>query len=278
MTVVPILSEMEYAAHLQQERIRIAKFGDQFWRFVAPGMVQPLHLLAGVSAQDFQLVSKKVLGAQARSLDGSGNGTIPVHLLSDLQNFSPSEYSAVVRRHLRKAREDFFLETDQDSSDTLLDQYYRIYHSANERTGRSSAGRDLFLKSWHRRLTSRMGCFICCREQVSSQVVGFLWGFVVRDAGYLHTVAVHSDYMSSNINSFLVDGMLWHFKTAGVRWVSMGQHFRERQGIVEYKRRLGFPVVPLPAFTTLFRPLEVAMRIIVPHKLYRFQGSSSYSE
>jgi hypothetical protein len=278
MAGVPVLSEKEYSRYLQQERIKIVEFGDRMWRFVAPGMVQPLHLLAGVPAQEFALVSRKFLGVQARSLEGVGNGSIPLHLLRDLQNFSPSGYSSVIRRHLKRARKEFFLETDQNSSERLLEEYYRIYRSANERNGRKSVQRDVFLKSWYRRLTSGSGYFLYCREQSSGQVVGFLWGVVIQDAGYLHTVAVDSSYMSFNINALLVDGMLWSFRSAGVRWVSMGQHFREKPGIVEYKRRLAFPVVKLPAFTKVWRPLELAMKIAVPDKLYRFRGYDECQE
>jgi hypothetical protein len=136
-TTVVSLTEEELANWKREQGELVVCHHERYWTQIRPGFYQPIHLLAPLSADQAAspvLLSWGFRAALDESAAVAANGTIPVHLLSDLESYDLQKFSKNRRKHLQKYLKQIeFVELVTPR--LLHEQGYEVYLSAMVRTG-----------------------------------------------------------------------------------------------------------------------------------------------
>jgi hypothetical protein len=203
---------------------------------------------------------------------GIANGSMPIHLLTDVENYDISVLSSKKRNKLRNCRKKVNL-VQILKPDLLKQQGYQVYRSAQQRTG---YGRKLTLDEFHNIVD---GYFNLKNQLVLGGLVnGELGGYVLAnalgDTAYINAVNLDSAALSTNIGTCLIYSLVQACRRSGcIRKVVYGQDTPEDRPLTLYKVEMGFPVVHVPSRVWLAPIFKTIVRHHRPYAYYRLTGN-----
>ena len=104
---------------------------------------------------------------------------------------------------------------------------------------------------------------------------GYQEAYVVERVLYLRELIVATDALKTGISTGLyVDTIELGLRSGAARDVCLGLDTPERPGLTRFKTSLGFPVVHLPARSSIPRPMAALIRARRPWAYYRLVGVS----
>ena len=245
----------------------------QYWRS-RRGFFQPLHSAATMSASQARRPSALCWAFHALLVDEDAdyaNAWSPLHLVRDLPSYDESALSSETRRLLRRSREAMNLVQITDPA-TLRDQGWGVYADKLKRVGlplgttreEYVAGVDRLVAD-QRRLT--FGAML------GDRLLGYVETFAVEETVYLWDMFVSDEALSLNTTVFL------HFEAAqvyrrdsGARQLCGGIPLSNRKGVSDSKRRLGMPIVMLPARFWALPTVKPLLKRTKPRTYYRLTG------
>lgn len=272
--IVP-MTEEAMATWRRREGVAIRRHRGRYWQESSlPGFYTPIHLLARLRAEQATPPTPLCWGFRA-ALDeedaAAANGSIPVHLLRDVEAFGPEDLPKERRAEVRKCQRQIRL-VQLTAPAILEEQGYDIVISSLKRTRHRrpptraeyrAALRTLFDGSHWVVLGGLMG----------DRLGGYITGYAVDGVAY----QVHGYYATEALPHHIVAGLILEFvqlcrRTEGIHEVVDGLHLREVPSLADAKRRWGFPVRHVPARTWMSPVVGSVIRWRRPHAYYRLTG------
>ncbi|MUL38995.1 hypothetical protein BWI75_22490 [Gloeocapsopsis sp. AAB1 = 1H9] len=268
------MTEAKMANWRRQQGFHIISHDGRHWERIRPGFYQPIHLLARLSAEQATKPTQLCWGFRA-ALDEANiavaNGSIPIHLLSDLDSYDMQNFSSNRRHNLRRCQKRVKI-VELTSTALLEQQGFEVVLSATKRTqylGAPSKQEYLtsltdYIAPQHRLVLAGI---------VGDQLGGYISGYAVDGTAYFENLYVATEMLTTNINSGLVYEFVQVCRRSGkIREIVNGLHSREDQALCVYKDSIGFPVINIPAKVFLNTILGSFIQWRYPHIYYRLTG------
>jgi hypothetical protein len=281
---LPVLPEERYVRFRIEEGCKIVIKNGIAWEEKFLGFFQPVNLLAEFPVNKLVKPSKICWGIQGRldkASNSGANGEMSIHLLSNLNEYNYSSLSKNDRKQIKLGYNSVSIK-QLSSPDILLEQGYAIHQSARDRTGQEGGApesydtyRDRVTKLFRQDRYLVTGAFSRELEMINGiqKLCGYMITYAVESSAYITTVYVHTDYLSQHVNRALLYETVMACKRSGkINEVSIGYEFKEKPGLGEFKRRMGFPVVKIPSYAWLNPLAKVVFKRISPYKYARFTG------
>jgi hypothetical protein len=272
--VLVSMTEEEMANWRRQEGAHVVCHRDRYWEEVRPGFYQPIHWLARLSAHEAtrpELLCWGFRAALCECDEVSANGSMPIHLLSNLESYALEKFSKNRRKHLRKGLSRVRI-VELLSPALLQEQGYEVLISSVKRTGYGKLPlREEYIAGLKDYMTP--GRKLVLAGLIDGKLGGYLTGYAVNGTAYMEDRIIATEALSSDISS----GLLFEFvqlcrRSGEIRELVSGQHSREDLGLCTFKQRMGFPVIHIPAKVSVNPIIGNFLRWRYPHKYYRLTG------
>jgi hypothetical protein len=267
-------TEERYAAWLRENGVNTREHRGRYWREMPRGFYQPVHWAARLAPEQATRPALCSWGYRAalREEDAAaGNGTIPLHLLTDLQRYGLETLSGNRRSQVRRCLKRAEIRRLEDVG-LLQQQGYAVMRSAVARAGyKAVESEQHYLRGVHRPWPP--GSRFVLGALVDGKLGGYLVGSAIDDTAYLDEIHVATEALGS----YAALGLVFTFvqacqRTPGLQQVVYGLHSREDASLCSFKEALGFPVRHLPARCGI-NPLAAALlRWRYADKYYRLAG------
>jgi hypothetical protein len=269
---VRVLSEPELAAR-QREAGRKVEFAHGRYWINHRGFYRLTHFNARLNASEIRRPS---LGCWAFHVilpeeDSShANAQSPMHLFR-LADYDESALDEAKRKEIRRARAQLTVVQITDPR-TLHDQGWRVISDNMRRIGVPKgmteaaylAGIDRLVRDKRRLLLGAMA---------GGELLGYLETFAVDDTAYHDKIFLAGASRAINVSALLhVEAAQLYGRSRRVTYMCAGLPVTERMGISEFKRRIGMPIVGVPAYFWTPRPMKILLRTFKPGALYRATG------
>lgn len=272
-SLVPML-ERELAAWLIDRGRSVIAHEGRHWLETWPGFFSAVHPMARMSAREATRPTWACWGFRTTLQDADreiANGSLPLHLLRDIDSYTLQTRSPRIRNKIRNLRRQVRI-VELHRPDLLLAQGYDILRSTHLRTGYGKVpSLDRYQKAVERYYASGHGLVI--GGLLDGKLGGYLTSHAIGPTAYLDELFLDSRYLHSNISL----GLFFEWvqicrRSATIREVVHGQHAREAPGLCRHKTGLGLSVVHVPA-RFWFAPLTGnVVRRLRPHAYYRLTG------
>ncbi|PPS39866.1 hypothetical protein B1A85_21730 [Chroococcidiopsis sp. TS-821] len=268
------MTELEMATWRHQQGFHIILHRDRYWEKIRPGFYQPVHLLARLSAEQATKPTSLCWGFRAALSEADiagSNGSIPVHLLSDLNNYDLQNFSSNRRHNLRRCQKRVKI-VELTDTEILHHQGYEVVFSAAKRTQ--------YLKAPSKQeYLANLKHFIAPKHRlvlagiIGDKLGGYISGYAVDGVAYFENLYVATEVLTTNINSGLVYEFVQVCRRSGkIREVVNGLHSREDRALCVYKESIGFPVKQIPGKVVLNPIVSSLIHKRYPHVYYRLTG------
>jgi hypothetical protein len=274
--IVPRLSLEEYARYRKAEGATVIKKYNYWWEQVFKGFYRPLNYLEPVTSCPNHFWNIGAVGFQAHNPTSNTANTFPVHLLEEVAGYTFESQKKSTKQKIKKALEIAYIAPISEIN-VIAKAGYEIQRSAFGRTGRSfQENPQEYERKISHLLNKDRALVLGAFHRETKELLGYMIGWAVNNYGYISEVNINSEYMQSDINRLLILSIVKAFQELGdIKAISMGLHFRERPGIVEFKRRMGFPTVHLPSIVQINPLIRFLLKRKYPDKLYRLEGGES---
>lgn len=257
-----------------QGRRVILKFG-RYWNETVRGFYQPLHYLAGFTAEKVRKPARLCWGYQATFLcekDKSfANSYMPVNTLPNLSGYDSGRLSANRRYQLRRCRSHIDI-VSLNNADALDRDGYRVYSSMWKRTGwggyktKDEYRRSLAALNEIKKAVILVGI-------MDERIEGYVTGYAVGSVACLGNMVIATEALKTHIGI----GLTFEFiqacrRSHGVRELVHGLDTPEDPSLTQYKQSMGFKVNPVPSITHMLPFFAVYIRRRQPYKYYRLTG------
>jgi hypothetical protein len=268
------LTEGELAHWRREQGRRVIPHRGRFWMESPPGFLQPLHWMARFSPKEARAPAVPAWGSRAvlaKSDADAANGTLSVHVLTDVAEYSLQNLSSNRRNHLRRCYKRASI-VEITGTALLRQQGYEVLQSALSRTGYARAGsKEHYLATLEQFITPRRRVVI--GALINGRLGGYLAGFAVDGTAYIEHVHLSTEALSDYVGI----GLVFEFvqacqRSKGIREIIYGQHSREDAPLCSFKERIGFPVRHFPARVKVMPIVAQLLRWRYPHKYYRLTG------
>jgi hypothetical protein len=270
------MTEAQLASEPWEPRTIVQHRG-RYWQEAFPGLFEPIHLMARLSAEEATRPALRCWGYHATLAESSAaaaNGSAPIHLLADVDSYGVESLSANRRYHLRRSQRQTRLV--QLSGVGLLEREgYEVFESAQARTGnpyRTIRSKAEFLAQmeW---FATRPSAIILA-GLVDDRLGGWIAGYAVDDTAYIEVVDVATEVLSTHISTGLHFAFVEACRRSGtIRRVAHSPHIPEDAALARFKEGIGFPVVRVPSKVWLLPPAAPLIRWRKPFLYYRLTGS-----
>lgn len=269
-----VLTEAEFASMRQEEGAAVVERGGRYWEIPFPGFYQPIHWLARFRAADVGRPAVFGWGYRAALTDEDArlaNGSIPLHLLTNVEHFTESGLNESRRRDLRRCRRQVEFRRVCDPS-LLLEQGYGVFSSAQLRVpfGRPLT-REEYLSRIEQRVSDPRRVFVA--GLVDDRLAGYMEAYAVDGVLYTHEPFVATEHVRTGIGTGLyVETIEIGARARTIHEVCNGIHAPERPGITAFKDTLGSTVVQVPARVAMPAPIGAFIKSRRPLTYYRLTG------
>jgi hypothetical protein len=272
--VIESMTEAEMASWRRQQGFHIISHSGRYWERIRPGFYQPIHLLARLSADQATKPTQLCWGFRAALGETDiavANGSIPVHLLSDLDSYDMQNFSSNRRHNLRRCQKRVKI-VELTSTEILEQQGFEVVLSAAKRTQYLEApSKQEYLNSLPNYIDPKHRLVLA--GMIGNQLGGYISGYAVDGTAYFENLYVATEVLTTNINSGLVYEFIQICRRSGnIREVVNGLHSREDQALCTYKDGIGFPVKHIPAQVFLNSIIGSYIQWRHPHVYYRLTG------
>lgn len=268
------ISEGELAAWRREQGARVVCHRGRYWEANPKGFFHGLHLMSRMSAAEATRPTSLCWGYRTtlrQEERAQANGTMPVNLLGDVENYTLENFGSRRRNKIRNCRKKAdiveFLKPAQ-----LFDEGYEVLLSARRRT---SYGTIPPLADYRRGIGSYFGQSrgMILGALIGGKLGGYVTAYAVGSTAYIQSVELATEAFSINIGTTLVFELIQACRRSrSIDEVVYGLHSREDAPLCHYKDQMGFPLVHVPA---RFHFIPVAGRVLQylrPHAYYRLTG------
>ncbi|MUL35013.1 hypothetical protein BWI75_01190 [Gloeocapsopsis sp. AAB1 = 1H9] len=268
------MTEEEMISWRRQQGAHVISHYGRYWEEVMPGFYQPIHLIARLSAEEATCPTPFCWGFRAALYTNdatSANGSVPVHLLSDVANYDLQNLPQKRRTHLRKCRK--MVTIVQLMGPALLQQQgYEVFCSSLQRTRHQKlspketylAGLKDFTTDKHRLVIAGL---------IGDKLGGYIDGYAVNGTAYM----VSGYYATEALPTSIVTGLTYEFvqicrRSGKIHEIVDGLHVRENSTLDLSKKTMGFSVKYVPSKVRMNSIMKNLVRWRYPHKYYRLIG------
>jgi hypothetical protein len=272
--LVPMM-EAELASD-PPEPWRVVRHRGRHWRETFPGLFEPIHPMARLTADEATRPSLRCWGYHAALAEGSlasANASTPMHLLADLGSFDAGSLSANRRYHLRRSQRQVTC-VQLLGPGLLEDAGYEVFRSAQERNQnpyRAAHSRTELLAElgWY---LSRPSAIILA-GLIEGRLGGWVAGYAVDGTAYVEIVDLASEALSTHIGIGLHMAFIEACRRSpGIREIAHSPHIPEDPALAVFKEGIGFPVVRVPSKAWLLPVADPLVRRRKPYLHYRLTG------
>lgn len=271
---VTVVTEAGLASMFAGEGRPIVLRDGRYWRSTFPGFYEPLHFAGRMRVAQVKRPSLLCWGYRA-ALDeedaGSANGSIPLHLLADVEQYTERLLSENRRRDLRKCRRLVEFVRLRDPT-LLLEQGYGVLASARRRLGyeRQVAETD-YLGVVKRHAAD--GRRLLIAGLVDGRLGGYIECYAVDAVLYVENIHVATDALRTGIATGLYVETFGACARAGtIHAIVNGLQRSENPDLLHFKDSLGFRRIQVPARVVIPGPIRVTIKRLRPDKAYRLMG------
>lgn len=278
--VVSPVTEPELAAWLRRRRTprqRVVLHRGRYWVQTRLGFYQPIHLLARLSAEQATGPTRLRWGDRSAlcTADASAaNGSVPVHVLSDVEEYSEACISPRRRLDLRKCRR--LVRIVELAGPALLEaDGYEVLRSAITRRRDANAKlptRAAYLATVADRSASGRH-LLTLGGLLGTRLGGYITGYAVDGTAYVDEVMVTTEALRTHIGSGLIHEFICACRRSGmIREVVYGQPVPENPSLGVFRCGMGFPVEHVPAKIHMEPIVARLFRRRYPYAYYRLTG------
>ena len=265
------MSDADLAEMRADEGARVVEREGRYWVETFRGFYQPIHQIQRRPANAVVRPTLRCWGFRSALVDadvGAANGSIPVHLMEDLANFTERTFDESRRRLLRRCRREVEVRRLRDP-EALFETGYQVYVSAKERV---PYGGLLTEAQFRRQMTTRttdprrvfVGGF------VEGKLAGYMESYAVDRVLYGRDLFVASEAMRTGIATGLyLETINIGLRAGSVDSICLGPVLLERPGLGWFKVGMGFPIVEVPARVSIPRPIRALIKSRRPAVYYR---------
>lgn len=269
-----VMTEQELATWLAERGMNVVCHNGRYWRETYPGFFAACHPLARMSEGEATRPTPFCWGFRSSLRDadaGTANGSVPLHLLTDIANYTWQTRSPRCRNKLRNLRKQVDI-VALHKPDLLLDQGYNILYSAHARNSYGKVPkRSDYQKNIERYYASGRGLVL--GGLVDGKLAGYLTSYAIGTTAYVDELFLDSRYLNTNISlGLFFDWMQICRRTVAIREVVHGLHAREAVGLCRHKIDLGLQVVHIPARIWFAPFADAVVKKLRPHVYYRLTG------
>ena len=268
------LTEEEYAQKLRSQGKNVILHKGRYWKESIVGFYEPLHYLARLTSEQATSLSVLNWGSRASLCEEDAteaNGSIPIHLLSDIAGYDENSLPQKRRTDLRKCLK--LVKFVQLIGPALLqEQGYEVLCSSLARTGhKKPPSKQEYLASLDGFTTDKNRLVLAAL--IDGKLGGYIDGLAIEGSAYM----ISGYYVTEALNTSMVTGFNFEFvqicrRSGGIQEVSDGLHLRERPTLDQAKSSIGFPVKYVPAKVYMNPIVKPLIRRAFPHKYYRLTG------
>ena len=273
---IRVLSEEELAGLRRDEGCEVVFAHGCHWQH-SRGLYRRIHMLAPTRADHLQKPAALCWGFQTVLADAdavSANALFPCHLVTDLSTYDETSLESRKRRQVRACRRVMRLVRISDPR-LLHKQGWEVFSATAERISRwTDVTRTKYLATAEPYVNDRRRLLVAALED--DILAGYLETYAVDGVAYLHELWVSAAYQRSNVGALLQFEAAQLYRRSGkVSMLCAGPHRVERPGLAEFKKRLGFPLVSMPAYVWMVYPARVAFRHFRATGYYRLTGRNA---
>ena len=279
-TLITSETEEEFVQRRQQENREIFYHQGRYWEELRSGFYQPIHLLARLKGKQATKPRSLCWGFRSALSEGErkkANGSIPVHLLSNISDYDLLSLPRKRRNKVRKSRKKTRI-VEITNPSLLKEQGYEVMVSALKR----AAYRELPSKSGY--IASLPNYSIPKHRLILGGLIdeklgGYIEGHAIDGTAYIQNVHISSEALSSEVGT----GLIFEFvqvciRSGNIHEIVYGQHSREDAKLCVFKEGMGFPVQHIPAKVKINPVIGKIINWRRPDSYYRLAGSlSSYN-
>jgi hypothetical protein len=263
------MSEEEAADWYRKQGMQILYHQGRYWKQTRFGFYEPIHLLARLTAEQATCPRRINLGFRASLCEADAavaNGSIPIHLLSDVEGYDLKSLSSKRRNKLKGCYNRAKI-VQLLSPALLQEQGYEVYYSAVTRFGGSKViSQKLYLSHLENYIPSKQRYIFA--GLINDKLGGYIITYVVHETAYIEKVLLATEALSSNIGTGLIFEFVQACRGSGkVREIVYGYHAPDDSALGYFKKEMGFPVRHIPA--------KVAVNPLIDPFL-RWRYSSAY--
>lgn len=269
-----VMTEAELASMRTEEGNSVVFRNGRYWRAIFPGFYQPIHLLARLHVAEFKRPIGLCWGYRA-ALDEEAahlaNGSVPVYLWADVQQFTESLLNRNRKADLRKCRREVEIGRLRDPS-IVIEQGYSVFMSAMRRVAywrpRSEA---YYQETMGRKALDERRLIVV--GLIDGRLGGYMESYAVDGVLYADELIVSTEAMRTGIGTGLyVETIKIGARSPSVKDVCVGLETPERPGLSAMKKGLGFRVAHVPARVVIPGPIAASIRVLRPAAYYRLTG------
>jgi hypothetical protein len=277
----PDASEASLVVYTEAERAdwvgrshKVVEHRGRYWCATRPGVFEPIHLLARLSREEAEKPTPLCWAYRAALKDEdstSANGFVPVHLVEDVNSYDIGSLAPNKRNELKKSRR--LIQFVHVTSPAVLRKFgWRVLLSAASRVPISTPKSEEEYWKWAEGATANKRTVIIA-GLCNGELAGYMTAYAVEDTGYIDSLIVHSEFLSTCVSTGLYWEVMRVFKSLdGIRQATSSVHMAEDRGLCAYKAHIGFPVVNIPARFFVASPMKQALKAARPGTFYRFTG------
>lgn len=274
--VLSSMTEEEFAKYSRHKGNHVVHHRGRYWEETFPGLYQPVHLLARLSAEQVTRPSLLCWGFRAALSEddvAAANGSIPVHLLSNVEDYSLETLASKRRNQLRKCCK--LVKIVQVIGPALLqEQGYEVLVSSLQRTNnpyRKMPSREDYLAEIADWNTHKNELIIA--GLIGDKLGGYLTGYAVDGIGYMESVDLLTEALATNISTGLYFEFVQACRRSGkIREIVNSPHMPEDPALGNFKEGMGFPVKHIPTKVRMNPIIEKYIRYRRPRGYYRLTG------
>ena len=271
--VLTSMTEAELANWYRQRGEQVIYHRDRYWRETPIGFYQPLHWMARLSEREATCPGRLHWGFRASLCDDdaeSANGSLPVHLLSNVKDYDFNNLGSKCRNNLRKCRK--LVKIVQLTEPEILQQQgYETLCSALTRTAHTKIpSKAKYLKNIADYFSP--GCLVLA-GLIGNKLGGYLTGCAINETAYLNDRIVATEALTTDISSGLTFEFVQACRQSGqIREVVSGIHTPQNPGLCEFKEKMGFPVKHIPCKVNINPLVEQFIHWRYPLQYYYLTG------
>lgn len=271
------MTEEEMANWCRKHGQHVVCHHGRYWKQIRPGFYQPIHWLARLSVEQATRPVQFCWGFRAALCEdeaAAANGSMPVHLLSNVEGYDLQSLPSKRRNHLQKCRR--LVKIVELTGPALLqEQGYEVVLSKTTRTGYSKApSKEAYLASLADYVTP--GSRLVIAGLIGDKLGGYLDGYAINGTAYIHSSYIATEALATQIGSGLVfEFMQVCRRCGGIYEVVRGQHSPEDPALCVFKEGMGFPVKHIPTKVSMNPIIGKFIRWRRPYVYYRLTGDNT---
>jgi Acetyltransferase (GNAT) family len=266
------MTEGECSQWRQRQGAHVIQYGDRYWQEIRPGFYQPIHLLARLSAEQATRPTLWSWGFRAalQEADASAaNASIPLHILSNLEEYTLPNLPKKLRWHINKCQKQVKI-VALTNAKLLAEQGYDVLRSALMRTQYTKIPSLAdYLASLSDYVTPQR--FVLAGS-IDGRLGGYLTGYAIDHTAYMDDRVIATEALKTDIGSGLTYEFVQVCRRSGIREIVSGQHCREDEALCAFKQKMGFSLKLIPFKVQIQPAIAKLIRWSHPHAYYRLTG------